>query len=774
MPIARFQMPDGKIARFEVPEGTTPEAAQSMMQEYVGGGGEKPDQFIAEGVGRTALEQGLQGATFGISDEIIDALGAAGAKAYDILSGRNMMEGQSVGDVYDIARQESQARLQRQMEQNPATSIAANIGGALLTGGAGATTKGGQAAAKALTSGGTAARIAKGAGAGALSGGAYGFGTGSGDIEQRLENAKTGAALGGLTGGAIPAAGAAARGVGAAVLPKIDEALKPLGNRANELGIPLSIDQLSPTKFRKTLQKVSQEAPLAGVDDFIDAQRKSFNKAVARTIGQDADNLTPDVINKFLTDANSKFNVLAKGKKINISGDLTAKLDDIANEAIENVGEEIGGIVGKQAAKLAKELPEGTFNGSKIAAVRSNLVKRLPKVSPQARSYVADMISVIDEEIAPALSAAEKQTLQQARREWRNFKTIEPLLEKATDGNINPTQLLTRVAGSKYINASRSAIGQDDLVDLARIGKELLPISGGSDTFQKVATGGLLATAYFQPITAALAAGGIGLNRAFQKLYNQNPRLVQKLLEQGQKSGNYKGLVRAVANAAGRKAANTDEIGKKIAEGIIKNQSGSTGTIAPLAIGVGAAMVSDSDSGQMQKNLKKEATTFLNEAKAGTNAPYYKQLAMAESGGDYNAKAKTSSAYGKYQFTADTAKSLVNKYGDKIGVTLKDWKKPENQEKLARILTEENRAGLATMLERQPTPGEMYAAHFLGLGNAKKLLSRRNSHKKAASLFPKSAKANVNIFYETNDKGRPIRARSVYEVRQILNKKMEA
>src|SRR5690349_21044811 len=31
MPVARFQMPDGRIGRFEVPEGTTPEQAQQMI-----------------------------------------------------------------------------------------------------------------------------------------------------------------------------------------------------------------------------------------------------------------------------------------------------------------------------------------------------------------------------------------------------------------------------------------------------------------------------------------------------------------------------------------------------------------------------------------------------------------------------------------------------------------------------------------------------------------------------------------------------------------------
>jgi hypothetical protein len=34
MPIAKFQLPDGKVARFEVPEGTTPEQAQTMMEQY--------------------------------------------------------------------------------------------------------------------------------------------------------------------------------------------------------------------------------------------------------------------------------------------------------------------------------------------------------------------------------------------------------------------------------------------------------------------------------------------------------------------------------------------------------------------------------------------------------------------------------------------------------------------------------------------------------------------------------------------------------------------
>lgn len=563
MPIARVQLPDGRVGRFEVPEGTTAEQATQLATQHfqqMQQSTEQPAQQSIEqstqqptqqpvSAGRTALEQGLQGATFGFADEASNRIGAGIA---------SLVTGEPYKNLLNEAQQQSQQRLTQQVEQRPGLSLASNVAGGLATGAAGASTKLGGLVSAGLRSGGLGAQVAKGALAGAASGGLYG--AGSAAEGERLKGAAEGAAIGGAIGGAVPAAGAAASAVKSAVIPKIDEAIKPLVKRAQDFGIPLRADQVAPSRVRNTVQKVSQEVPFSGVDKFEDAQNKAFNKAIAKTLGQDADNASPETIKKFRDDVSQKFNSVVGGKEIAVTPEDLQNIQAIKTSARKSIETGLADVVDKNVDDVVKDLQEGALSGKKLASIRSELAKTATRAQGGSSEFIGDLVDSIDDIAAKNITEEEGKVLAGARRQWRNFRTIQPLLEKSTDGNINPTQLINRVASSRFIDASNKAVGEDDLVDLARIGKEFLPKKGGSDTFQKTAltlgvgsAGGLASLAVTNPLLAAQTVAGAGgamlANRGLQAV-NTSQRLIKAGLKEPTKAKSLKGLSNALIAGA--------------------------------------------------------------------------------------------------------------------------------------------------------------------------------------------------------------------------------
>ena len=488
-----------------------------------------------EGLARTALEQGLQGATFGFADEAANVIGAGIA---------SVATGEEFSSLLAEAKKGTSARQKRQIEQNPVTAIGSQIAGAIGSGVAGAGTKAGQLVTNLITKGAIPTRVAASVATGVATGAVTGAGTA--EEGQRLVGAQEGAVLGAAVGGALPVVAGAAKAVGQAIVPEVAEATKALANRAREFGIPLRLDQISPSRARKTVQKLGQEIPFSGDVPFEEAQRKAFTKAVARTIGQDTDDLSPTVIKKFKKDVGQKFDTVLQGKQIAVPEDAVQKLNAIKLEARNSIETGLADIVDKnvddviaqiQAGKVStgildvsgQEITRGgalSLSGEKLASIRSGALNRATKAQRGAAEFVGEIVDVIDDVAERNLTGVDIETLQTARRQWRNFKTIQPLLEKSTEGQINPTQLLNRVASSKFVSASAKETGEDELVDLARIGKEFLPKAGGSDTIQKGALGAL-ATGVLGVAKAGAIVGGVrGVQAA-----NRSQRLVNKALK---------------------------------------------------------------------------------------------------------------------------------------------------------------------------------------------------------------------------------------------------
>ncbi len=237
------QLPDGRILR-GVPEGTTKAqiAAKLGLERDLSTPGPSAPAAAPvpeEGLGRTAFDQGMQGATFGFSDEISDRLGAGIA---------SLATGQNYGDMLAEARQLTKERQDRQWDQRPGASFASNIASGLATGIAGAVPKvitgsaatmgargalnaiprAGAAINNRIWSGTTGAKAVKGGLAGSASGALYGYG--AAEDGERSEGARTGALYGAGAGvGGVYAARGLQKLNTRVIIPGSDEIRKAAG-----------------------------------------------------------------------------------------------------------------------------------------------------------------------------------------------------------------------------------------------------------------------------------------------------------------------------------------------------------------------------------------------------------------------------------------------------------------------------------------------------------------------------------------------------------------
>lgn len=156
----------------------------------------------------------------------------------------------------------------------------------------------------------------------------------------------------------------------------------------------------------------------------------------------------------------------------------------------------------------------------------------------------------------------------------------------------------------------------------------------------------------------------------------------------------------------------------------------------------------------------------------GVDFSYLVRTVQRESNFDPAAKASTSSATGLFQFTNATWLDTVDRYGARHGVNTQGMNNeqilalrsnPEISARMGAELTAENARIIENKIGRPATPGELYAAHFLGPSDAAKLIeaARTNGNASATDLFPRAAAANANVF--TNRNGAELTAAGLYQ-----------
>lgn len=193
----------------------------------------------------------------------------------------------------------------------------------------------------------------------------------------------------------------------------------------------------------------------------------------------------------------------------------------------------------------------------------------------------------------------------------------------------------------------------------------------------------------------------------------------------------------------------------------------------------------------------KIANTIKGAASAtGASFEYLVSAAKMESNLDPTAQASTSSARGLYQFIEQTWLGTVKEAGSAFGFgkyadaitkspsgtysvndpnarneILKLRDDPAANAAMAGVLTQSNSFKLTGAIGRRPTDGELYMAHFMGVGGASKLISsaQDNPYASAPAMFPNAAAANRSIFYNRDGS-----ARSVSQVYSVLTSRYDS
>lgn len=152
----------------------------------------------------------------------------------------------------------------------------------------------------------------------------------------------------------------------------------------------------------------------------------------------------------------------------------------------------------------------------------------------------------------------------------------------------------------------------------------------------------------------------------------------------------------------------------------------------------------------------------------GVEAHVLKTFAAIESGLNPYARASTSSAKGLFQFINSTWKETVDKHGDKYGITRRT--NPFNAEANSLMGAEflKDNAKYLSKFKKDINITDLYLAHFMGPGGAKKFL-KANPNEYGYRRFPDQASANRGIFY--NRSGRPRTLGQIYDLFTLKTKK---
>lgn len=340
------------------------------------------------------------------------------------------------------------------------------------------------------------------------------------------DEAGMGAAIGGALPGVLKVFGMAGNGLVSAVMPRgVDPARAALAQQLIDRGVDVLPSQLTRSPLTKATASILKDAPITGgmARGALDKQTGQFNTALANTIGVTSNTLDEATAQAAKAGITGKLDAIWGSNNLKVTEPFFDKLVAIREQALREMpGPQGQGLANKIEDFLNKVEKGDQISGEAANRFQSSLRGMPDDLSAQTRREVVNAFNA-------SIGGPQAKALGEARNQYRNFKTLEPLIAKSTTGDISPANLLTRVAAQG---------NPPDLVSLARGGKEFLvdrtAQTGGSARalIQNALTGSTVGAGLTLGIpTTAVGLGGLATIGALVQKGLVSPEIGQKMVE---------------------------------------------------------------------------------------------------------------------------------------------------------------------------------------------------------------------------------------------------
>ena len=299
--------------------------------------------------------------------------------------------------------------------------------------------------------------------------------------ESRAFNTTVGSVLGGAVPGVVKAFKGAANG-------QADD----LARRAVEqYNIPLTVNDITSSKLLKGANSLASDLPFSGsvIAAQNEAKQAAFNQAVGKTFGADAAKLTPDVMNSAQKRMGAEFDRVWGRNQLVVDNDLTSKISSLWQE-VQKMPKSEGDALAAQLKDLASKVTQDQngrliINGESANKFQQYLRKKAES-GGDLGNQLNDLRQAIIKSFNNSVSPADAASLTLNRQQYRAFKTVDPILNKAEAGVAGRTagDVPAALLPGQVVQQYGSHISSSPFADLSAIGGRFLvdrtPQTGGS------------------------------------------------------------------------------------------------------------------------------------------------------------------------------------------------------------------------------------------------------------------------------------------------------